>query len=94
MAYTIDVLLERSALTIEDVAELSRLSVDRVEAIVHGRWLASPRERQKLADVFGIAVADIDWGHFMNPRNVRYHRFGLEGDFQKRREESDHTDAS
>lgn len=27
------------------------------------------------------AVADISWGHTMNPRNVRYRRFGLKENF-------------
>ena len=78
---TIDVLFERHELTIEDIAERSGLSSDRVEAIVCGRWLASPQQRSAIAGAFGVEVNEIDWGHSMNPRNIRYHRFGLEEDF-------------
>jgi hypothetical protein len=28
-----------------------------------------------------VGVDQISWGHTMNPRNVRYHRFGLKEDF-------------
>jgi hypothetical protein len=52
-----------------------------VLAIVDGRWLASPAERAAIAAALGVAVETISWGHTMNPRNVRYHRFGLKEDF-------------
>ena len=78
---TIDVLLERRKMTIEDISQRSGLSLDRVEAIVCGRWLASPQQRSAVARAFEVEVNEIDWGHSMNPRNVRYHRFGLTEDF-------------
>jgi hypothetical protein len=81
MATTIDLLFERHELTIEDIAERSGLVVDRVETIVCGRWLASPQQRVAIAGAFAVDVSAIDWGHSMNPRNVRYHRFGLKEDF-------------
>ena len=33
------------------------------------------------AVALGVSVETISWGHTMNPRNVRYHRFGLKEDF-------------
>ncbi len=66
---------------VEDVAERSKLPPERVEAIAVGRWTPSPRERQRIAEAFGLSVDEISWGHTMDPRNVRYRRFGLKEDF-------------
>lgn len=74
---TIDYLFESSELTIEDVAEQAGLLVERVEAIALGRWTPSPAERRKIATVFGVAPEDVGWGHTIDPRNIRYRRFGL-----------------
>ena len=78
---TIDVLLEDTDTTLDELAERSGLPLDRVAAIAHGRWTPSPAEREKLAGALGVGVDDVSWGHTMNPRNVRYHRFGLKEDF-------------
>ena len=78
---TVDVLFEESGLMVEDVAERSKLPPERVEAIAVGRWTPSPRERQRIAEAFGLSVDEISWGHTMDPRNVRYRRFGLKEDF-------------
>lgn len=78
---TIDLLFENSQLTIEDVAERAKLSPDRVEAIAVGRWMPSPSERQRIAAAFGVPVEEVSWGHSMDPRNIRYHRFGLKENF-------------
>ncbi len=74
---TIDLLFEETGLTIEGVAERSRLPAERVEAIAMGRWTPSPAERLRLAEAFLVAVDDISWGHTMDPRNIRYRRLGL-----------------
>jgi hypothetical protein len=78
---TIDYLFEVSGLTFDEVSHRSGLQVERVLAIAEGRWTPSPDERARLADAFGVPVAEISWGHSMNPRNIRYHRFGLREDF-------------
>ena len=77
---TVDRILEESGIGIARLTEESGLSRDRVEAIVAGRWLPSPVERGRIAAVLQLPVDQIDWGHTMNPRNVRYHRFGLPED--------------
>ncbi|QDU43996.1 hypothetical protein Mal52_24740 [Symmachiella dynata] len=78
---TIDLFFEETGLGIEDVAAKSGLPPERVEAIALGRWTPSPAEREKIAAAFGVDVARISWGHTMDPRNVRYRRYGLKEDF-------------
>ena len=78
---TIDVLLEEQDVVLDELAQRSGLPMARVEAIVNGRWTPSPAEREKLAAALGMPATEISWGHTMNPRNVRYHRFGLKDDF-------------
>lgn len=79
--FTIDRLVETTGIALDEVAARSGLHVDRVESIVEGRWTPSPDERARVAAAFGVDVNDISWGHSMNPRNVRYRRFGLKEDF-------------
>ena len=75
----IDDLFEESGLTIDDLADRSGLTVERLEAIVTGRWTPSPEDRSRFAEAFGREVSDIAWGHTMDPRNIRYRRFGRRG---------------
>ena len=81
---TVDVLLEENKFTVEDLAERSRLTFERAAAIATGRWTPSPQERQRIAEAFGVSVGDVSWGHTMDPRNVRYRRYGLPKEFQSR----------
>ena len=74
---TVDLLLDESGLDLEDLAEKARLTVDRAEAIAVGRWTPSPKERQRIADVFNVSPDEVSWGHTMDPRNVRYRQFGF-----------------
>ena len=78
---TVDVLLEELGLSLVELAARARIVPERMEAIADGRWTPSPAEREKIAAALGVAVTEISWGHTMNPRNVRYHRFGLKEDF-------------
>src|SRR6185369_2702609 len=78
---TVEHLFEQTGLTIEEVAERSKLTAHRVAAIAEGRWTPSPDERQRIAAAFGIPVEEISWGHTMNPRNIRYGRFGFKETF-------------
>lgn len=77
----IDVMMDERALSASHLAQTSRLPLERVRAIIEGRWLPSPEERSRLAAALNVGVAEVAWGHSMNPRNVRYHRFGLSQDF-------------
>ncbi|MCL6503475.1 MAG: helix-turn-helix transcriptional regulator [Pirellulales bacterium] len=78
---TVEHLLETTGLTIDEIARRSGLRPERVEAIAMGRWTPSPQERERIAAAFGMQVDEISWGHTMNPRNVRYRRFGLKENF-------------
>lgn len=69
-------------MTYQQIADSAMLEVERVAAIAEGRWTPSPDERQRIATAFGVPVAEISFGHTMNPRNIRYGRFGLKEDFQ------------
>ncbi len=42
---TIDVLIESAGVSLEQLATVTDLPVERVEAIVEGRWLPRPAER-------------------------------------------------
>jgi len=78
---TVEHLFEQTGLMVEDIAERSELPVERVEAIAEGRWTPSPDERVRIAAAFGVPVAEISWGHTMNPRSIRYHRHGFKENF-------------
>ncbi len=79
---TLDYILEKRAITIVQLAELSALDQRRVEAITVGRWTASPRERQQIAAALDLRAEDVFWGHYMEPRVQEYRRIGFERDFQ------------
>jgi len=34
-----------------------------------------------LAAALDVPISEVSWGHTMNPRNVRYHRYGLKENF-------------
>ncbi len=78
---TVEHLFEQTGYTIEDVAERANLTVERVAAIAEGRWTPSPDDRERIATAFGLPVEEISWGHSMNPRNIRYRRFGFKENF-------------
>lgn len=80
---TIERLIETTGILLDVIAARSGLSLERVTAIAEGRWTPSPDERARIAAAFGVSVDEVSWGHSMNPRNVRYRRFGLKEDFSR-----------
>ena len=78
---TVEHLIEQTGLTYQAIADRAGLEVERVAAIAEGRWTPSPDERTRMAAAFGVPVAEISFGHTMNPRNIRYGRFGLKENF-------------
>lgn len=74
---TVDLLLEESQLSLAEFAQRASLTAERAAAIADGRWLPSPAERSRIAEALDAKVEEISWGHTMDPRNVRYRRFGF-----------------
>ena len=72
----LDQLLDDRNLTVEDLAEQSKLPFERVVAILEGRWTPSPRERTHITTALELSTNEIIWGHTMDPRNIRYRQFG------------------
>jgi transcriptional regulator with XRE-family HTH domain len=60
---TVADLCREQSVTIAELAQRSGLDDGRVTAIALGRWTPSPAERKKIADVFGVAIDQIAWGH-------------------------------
>ena len=60
---TIALLCQEHGLDTRQLAEKSGLDEQRVLAIVLGRWLPSPAERDAVAAVFGLTRDQIVWGH-------------------------------
>ena len=63
MASNIVDLCREHHVNVEELAERSGLSHDRIMAIVLGRWTPSPSDRIRIGDVFGVAPNAIAWGH-------------------------------
>ncbi len=63
MAKTVAEWCSERQLSVEQLAERSALDPQRVEAIYHGRWTASPDERQQVAAALATSVDEIVWGH-------------------------------
>ena len=78
---TLDLLLENKQWSLANLAEQTKMPESRLEAIADGRWTPSPSDRKRIAAAFEIDVEEIVWGHNLDPRNVRYRRFGLKEDF-------------
>ncbi len=63
MAQSTAELCQQRGITIEQLADRSGLATDRAAAIAEGRWTPSPKERSKIAAVFGVPAEEICWGH-------------------------------
>jgi transcriptional regulator with XRE-family HTH domain len=60
---TVAQLCQQHGIDVRQLAEKSGLDEQRVLAIVLGRWLPSPAERDAIAAVFGTPRDQIVWGH-------------------------------
>ena len=63
MTVNVAELCQRQQVTIEELSERAGLDEHRALAIVMGRWTPSPNERKRVADVFGVTIDEITWGH-------------------------------
>jgi hypothetical protein len=60
---TIGELCAEHRISVRELAERAGLAEERVLAISEGRWLPSPKERDRLAGVFRLERDQIVWGH-------------------------------
>ena len=60
---TVALLCEEHGLDARQLAEKCGLDESRIVAIILGRWLPSPAERDAIAAVFGLSRDQIVWGH-------------------------------
>jgi transcriptional regulator with XRE-family HTH domain len=63
MAQSVADLCRARSLTLDQLVERSGVDLDRVKAILLGRWTPSPNERQRIATALGAEIDDIAWGH-------------------------------
>ena len=78
---TIDVLLEEHRLALDELAARANLPIERSRS--HSRRPLDPQSpgAGEVSRGVGVPIAEVSWGHTMNPRNVRYHRYGLKENF-------------
>lgn len=55
--------LKELGLSIEVFVEKSAMDKRVVDAIIHGRYTASPEQRQRLSAALGMDPEQIHWGH-------------------------------
>lgn len=60
---TVEELCRLQSVDVLTLADRSGLDVQRVTAIVLGRWTPSPSDRDAIASVFGLTRDQIAWGH-------------------------------
>jgi transcriptional regulator with XRE-family HTH domain len=60
---TVALLCQEHRIEVRQLAEKSGLDEQRVQAIILGRWLPSPAERDAVAAVFNLSRDQIVWGH-------------------------------
>jgi transcriptional regulator with XRE-family HTH domain len=59
----VDQLCADRGMDARQLAELSSVDEQRVVAIILGRWMPSPEDRDRIAAVFGLTRNQIAWGH-------------------------------
>ena len=59
----IDQLCAENGIDAKQLAERSGVDEQRVVAIVLGRWMPSPEDRDRICAVFGLTRDQIAWGH-------------------------------
>lgn len=70
----------------EELAERAGIPLQRIVAIVEGRWLPSPEDRRRIAAVLEVEIDQVIWGHTMDLRNLRYRQQGLPGNMRSNRD--------
>jgi hypothetical protein len=73
MAIPVDQLCIDGDITLEQLVERSGLDLNRVSAIIAGRWTPKPEERQKNAAVFSVDPTEVAWGHKTPIQHINGH---------------------
>lgn len=63
MSHSVARLCHQHQLSLEQLSERTGLDRSRLTAIVMGRWTPSPKDREAIAQAFGISKDEIAWGH-------------------------------
>lgn len=56
-------LCKEKGISLLELADKTGLEFDRIQAIYLGRWTPSPKERERIAEAFGMKTEDVAWGH-------------------------------
>ena len=73
MASSVADLCKKHSLDADQLAEHSGLDIQRIMAILLGRWTPSPQDRQKIATVLETPVDEILWGHLTPIQHIYGH---------------------
>ena len=63
MAKSVAQWCQERQMTAEQLAVRTTLDLQRVTAIVLGRWTPSPEDRQEIAAALATSIEEIAWGH-------------------------------
>ena len=63
MTKSVAELAAEANLTVDQLSELTGVPMDRLMAIVLGRWTPTPQDRTNIAAALKCTVGDITWGH-------------------------------
>jgi lambda repressor-like predicted transcriptional regulator len=55
--------MTRKGVGVEELERTAGLERKVLEAILHGRYTPSPRQRARVAAALGVTPAEIAWGH-------------------------------
>ena len=63
MAQTVPELMKKHDISFDDMLEKTGLEDQRLKVIMLRKWTPSSTDRKKIAEVFGVDVSEIIWGH-------------------------------
>ncbi len=65
--HSVGELMEDGDIGFRELVALTGIDKDVVAAIVHQRYTPSPNQRDRVSAAFGVARAQIKWGHAITP---------------------------
>jgi hypothetical protein len=73
MPSTVAELCQNLGIDSQELSRRSGVEHTRVIAILMRRWTPSPREREQISAVFGVAKDDVVWGHATPVQHIYGH---------------------